>query len=361
MMTFLGLTPNSLAIVVGAGLGLVIGGIAQYTTFCSVGAIADIVLAKDWRRLRSWVMAGAVALAGTQAAAAAAGVPVLTSLYAPARIDLVAMIVGGGAFGYGMAIAGGCLQRALVRIGAGSVKSLLTVVLMAAMAAGTLHVLGRSGLRAALAVETAAPATLDQFAATAFHLNAAICRLAVTLIVVAALLAFCLKDAWFRASRAHLWGGVLIGLTIVGGWLAWPLSLSQPRSLNLLLDLGSAVRTTWVPIAVFPVMGVATLAGIVVGSFAVALARGDLMLDRFVDGADVRRHVGGGLLMGWGGALALGCSFGQGLAGFSALSINALIAVAAMVGGCVWGVRALEAGSAWGGLKLMLGRWPKAL
>ena len=48
--------------------------------------------------------------------------------------------------------------------------------------------------------------------------------------------------------------------------------------------------------------------------------------------------------MGAGGTLALGCTFGQGLSGLAALSFAAMVAVAGMLFGCLWGIRFFEAG-----------------
>ena len=86
------------------------------------------------------------------------------------------------------------------------------------------------------------PLGLDQFAAAWFNVTPVHAQAIVAAVIVAGLLAFCLKDAWFRDSAPHLWGGVAIGAAVIGGWLAWPLTQSQPRGLNLLMDLGSAVR-----------------------------------------------------------------------------------------------------------------------
>src|SRR5690349_21542994 len=119
------------ALLPGLAIGAVVGALAQFNTFCSVGAIADILLAKDWRRARTWLMALAVAIIGTQVAGALGAVSVDASIYRQPVADPILLIIGGIAFGYGMASAGGCLQRALVRIGAGSVKSLVTVIVMA--------------------------------------------------------------------------------------------------------------------------------------------------------------------------------------------------------------------------------------
>ena len=42
-----------------------------------------------------------------------------------------------------------------------------------------------------------------------------------------------------------------------------------------------------------------------------------------------------GILMGFGGVTALGCTIGQGLSGISTLAIGCFLAVGAIVAGCV--------------------------
>ncbi|MGL4497401.1 MAG: YeeE/YedE thiosulfate transporter family protein, partial [Beijerinckiaceae bacterium] len=54
------------------------------------------------------------------------------------------------------------------------------------------------------------------------------------------------------------------------------------------------------------------------------------------------RYISGAMLMGFGGVLALGCSMGQGLAGFSTLSILSLTAIAAITVGMVAGLRLVD-------------------
>ena len=48
--------------------------------------------------------------------------------------------------------------------------------------------------------------------------------------------------------------------------------------------------------------------------------------------------------MGIGGALAFGCSVGQGITGVSALSLHAVLSLAAILAGGWWGVKRLETG-----------------
>ena len=60
--------PNHVATLVVAlafVLAFVFGAVAQRVSFCTMGAIADIANFSDWRRMRMWLLAIAVAIAGT--------------------------------------------------------------------------------------------------------------------------------------------------------------------------------------------------------------------------------------------------------------------------------------------------------
>ena len=49
----------------GFGLALVLGFVAAKTNFCTMGAISDVVNMEHWGRMRMWLLAIAVAMAGT--------------------------------------------------------------------------------------------------------------------------------------------------------------------------------------------------------------------------------------------------------------------------------------------------------
>ena len=66
------------------------------------------------------------------------------------------------------------------------------------------------------------------------------------------------------------------------------------------------------------------------------------------------RHLGGGALMGTGGILAMGCTIGQGLTGLSTLSLTSLLALGAIIAGCLWGLRSMEEGGPLPGLRALL-------
>ena len=81
------------------------------------------------------------------------------------------------------------------------------------------------------------------------------------------------------------------------------------------------------------------MAGVVVGSAATALPRGEFRWEGFANVEDTANHLVGGVLMGVGGIVALGCTVGQGLSGVSTLSLGSFLALASIVGGAVLALR----------------------
>jgi uncharacterized protein len=77
--------------------------------------------------------------------------------------------------------------------------------------------------------------------------------------------------------------------------------------------------------------GVTVMVGVVLGSFLAAKWTKSFRLQGFETPKDMLRYMGGGTLMGIGGALAMGCSIGQGLTGFSTLTYASMLAFVAMI------------------------------
>ena len=90
--------------------------------------------------------------------------------------------------------------------------------------------------------------------------------------------------------------------------------------------------------------GIGAVGGVILGAFAGAITAGRFRLEGFSDGADMARHLVGGVLMGVGGVLALGCTIGQGLTGISTLALGSLTAIASIVAGAVLALKAMEEG-----------------
>jgi uncharacterized membrane protein YedE/YeeE len=78
---------------------------------------------------------------------------------------------------------------------------------------------------------------------------------------------------------------------------------------------------------------------VIVGSAVSALQSHTFRWEGFANPRDLGQHLLGSVLMGVGGVTAMGCTIGQGLSGISTLSLNAVIAVAAIVLGAVVSLR----------------------
>ena len=356
-------SPETLAVVLGLAIGVVVGAAAFASNFCAVGAVADIMFAKDWRRLRAWMMACGVAIIGAQAFETAGLVNLGSSAYLVPRISWLALMIGGVAFGFGMSLADGCVNRALVRSGAGSLKSLVTVVVVgvfAAMtAAGILKPLNDVVTDFGDSVTLMAPG-VDRFFAIFPGVDAVLVRWIFTALFGGGMIVFCLTDSWFRASKGHLFGGLIIGLTVPAAWLAVNFltehnaASADYSALNFVVPSGellSVLMISGFPAAVF---GIFALVGVPVGSFMYAAFTRNLSLESFSDPADLPRHLIGGALMGFGGTMAMGCTFGQGLSGLSTLSVGSVVVIGSIWFGCVWGIHYFESDSVWRGLRLTL-------
>jgi uncharacterized membrane protein YedE/YeeE len=79
--------------------------------------------------------------------------------------------------------------------------------------------------------------------------------------------------------------------------------------------------------------GIASAAGVIAGSAAYAIATRTFRWEGFRDAEDTATHVIGGLLMGFGGITALGCTIGQAITGFSTLALGSIITFVCIVAG----------------------------
>ena len=76
--------------------------------------------------------------------------------------------------------------------------------------------------------------------------------------------------------------------------------------------------------------GVAVVLGMIGGSFVYAIATGNFRIETFTTRADMRNHLIAGVVMGFGGVLALGCTIGQGVSGVSTLALGSLVTLVAI-------------------------------
>jgi uncharacterized protein len=346
------------AIALGLGgflIGAALGALVYRTNFCAMGSISDMVSFGDKRRFRAWVLAAATALIGTQTLAQFGVVDLSKSMYLPATINWVGNLIGGGLFGFGMVFGGGCATRNLARVGGGDLKALVTLLVLGISA--YVAMTGLLGpLRAGLEQLTALPLPsgtnqgLGSIAAAFTKSQPAAATWIVARVLTVALLLYCFIDARFRSSWLHIASGVGVGLCIVAGWTLTGLTFDDlsdkptaPVSLTFVRPTGDALEWLQRFTALgAPGFGVSSVFGTIVGAFLAAKAMGRFRLATFTDTSDTLRTLGGAVLMGTGGIMALGCTIGQGITGVSTMAAGSFLTFAGLLAGGVLGVKTLE-------------------
>ena len=91
----------------------------------------------------------------------------------------------------------------------------------------------------------------------------------------------------------------------------------------------------WTDQSLHPSFGVASVLGVVLGSYTYAISTGQFRWEGFASLEDLRTQLLGAILMGFGGVTALGCTIGQGLSGVSTLALGSFIALAGILAGAV--------------------------
>lgn len=340
----------------GLLIGIVFGFIVYRTNFCTMGSISDILSFGDYKRFRAWLLACAVAIIGVALLQGGDVADFSMSMYQSSSLTWGAHIVGGLLFGFGMVFSGGCISRNLVRAGGGDLRSIVVL-----MITGIFGYMTIGGLLGPLRVAVFDPLTADlgnigmddqhfgSLLSTITGMDQGTAGTVMVVVIAAALLVYCFMDAGFRRAGRHIFAGVGLGLCVVAGWALTGLTYDEFADNPTLISL-SYVRPAGDTLDYLmrytalgaPGFGVVTTAGALIGGFLGAASMGRLHLTTFADKADSIRNMFGAALMGVGGVLALGCTVGQALTGFSTLAIGSLITFVCIVIGGIAGVKTME-------------------
>jgi uncharacterized protein len=336
-------------------LSFVFGAIAQRTHFCTMGAVSDIVNMGDWQRMRQWAMAAGVAMLGFGALVVLGKVDPSKTLYASSRVLWLSALVGGLFFGFGMVLASGCGSKTLVRIGGGSLKSVIVFIVMGVAAFATLK-----GLPAMVRVATVDQVTINSVAFSTvsmtaiglFGIKIQLAQLLTAALIGGGLIVWALLSKEFR-SFENLLAGLGIGSVITAMWWAsgsLGFVAEHPDTLQeafVATNSGRAEALSFVAPVAYTVdwfmffsdkskvltLGIVSVFGVIAGSAVVSLVSKSFRWEGFGSTEDVANHLVGAVLMGIGGVTAMGCTVGQGLSGISTLSTMSFIAVAAIIAG----------------------------
>jgi hypothetical protein len=253
-----------------------------------------------------------------------------------------------------MVLASGCGSKTLIRIGGGNLKSVVVFLMLGVVAYMTMR--GVFGVFRINVLEKAVitfpggqdiPALL-----TAAGLDPKTAFLVATLGIGGGLTAFCLfkRDFW---TFDNLLAGFGIGLAVVAAWYvsghlgylaehpdtleeafiatnsgrmeALSFVAPQAYTLELLMLWSDTSRTV--------TFAIATALGVIAGSFAWSIVTSSFRWEGFAGIEDTANHLLGAALMGFGGVVAMGCTVGQGISGFSTLALGSIVTFLAIVAG----------------------------
>jgi len=329
-------------------LAFIFGAVGNRTNFCTMGAVSDWVNMGDTSRLRMWLLAIAIALLGSSALHAAGIVDLSKSIYPGPSFTWLSYLVGGFLFGVGMTLGSGCGSKTLIRVGAGNLKSLVVYIFLGIAAYMTLR-----GLLGAFRVGVLEKASVTLAQGQDLPSLLGVNRALLAALIGGALIAFAYASRQFRASFDYTLGGVVTGLVVVGGWYVSghvgriaedPNTLQEAfvatnsgrmESFSFVAPFAYTLEylMLWTDKSKIITYGIASAAGVVAGSAAYAAATRSFRWEGFRDAEDTANHIVGGILMGFGGITALGCTIGQAITGISTLALGSIMTFAAIVAG----------------------------
>ena len=337
-------------------LAFIFGAVGNKTNFCTMGAVSDWINMGDTGRMRMWLLAIAVAVLGSSALQLAGLIDLSKSIYPSPNFTWLSYVAGGFLFGVGMTLGSGCGSKTLIRIGTGDLKSLIVYVFLGIAAYMTLRgLLGafRVGVLERASLTLAPGQDLPSLLAAATGMGKGMLTATLGALIGGGLLAFVYSSRSFRASFDYTLGGVVTGLVVVSGWIVSgvighvaedPATLQEAfvatntgrmESFSFVSPMAFTLEylMLWTDKSKIVTYGIASGLGVIAGSAAYAIATGTFRWEGFRDAEDTANHVVGGMLMGFGGITALGCTIGQGISGFSTLALGSIITFLSIVGG----------------------------
>ncbi|MBY8992493.1 MAG: YeeE/YedE family protein [Candidatus Lokiarchaeota archaeon] len=334
------------ALIPGLILGIIFGFVLQRGRFCMNSAFRDVILLKEYKLAKSVALAILLSMLGF-AIMSFADIITLN----PKHFAWGANIIGGLIFGVGMVLAAGCASGTTYRVGEGMMGSLVALLGFAGGAyftkVGALNPIAK-------ALQDSTKITYsDNTALTLFGDLTPIFMLIIGIVGIALIAYFWIwrelrakkrenkpmldfsnfgqktfKQGWHWAVTAVAIGiiasfayvtsaasGRNYPLGITGGWVGW--NKFWNTGVNSVLGW-----ETWLVI------------GIVIGAFISAIIAKEFKLRTPKHAKTILIQFVGGLAMGIGAIIAMGCNIGNILSGFPLLSLGSLLSGVFIILGC---------------------------
>ena len=255
-------------------------------------------------------------------------------------------------FGVGMTYASGCGNKVLIRVGGGNLKSVIVLLVAGIMA----YIMTRTDFYGIffhswmnpISLDLAQIGILDQSLPTIissiFSLtNGVYFNLLVGLIVSSIMIVLIFKSGKFIGNLDNVFSGLVVGSIVVLAWLLTGGSTGQEwieandfldnpapgvgvQSFTFINPMGETlIYASNAADSFYLTFGVSALLSVILGAFVYSISSNNFRIEWFSSRQDFIRHVIGGVLIGVGGVLALGCTIGQGVTGISTLALGSFI------------------------------------
>jgi uncharacterized membrane protein YedE/YeeE len=369
---------QSTVLWVAFGIAFVMGAVVNKTNFCTMGAVSDLVNMNDSGRMRAWFLAVAVAIIGVIVleSMGVMSVDISRPPYRGSNFAWLEYLVGGIMFGIGMTYGSGCGNKTLIRMGGGNLKSLVVFAMIALCAFyminpfpgtdKTIYSVIFYPWTHLASMSMAGQQDLGSVVSRVTGMSdAAHMRMYIGGVIAVVLLAMVFKSKDFRSNFDNVLAGIVVGAAVLAAWYAsgafamidadgdmlswvnyasndnWAMLTDAPRPQGIAVQSFTFINPIGETLgyaksgfsSLYLTFGVMAVFGVVLGSFFWSIVTKGFRIEWFVDSKDLLNHVIGGVLMGIGGVLALGCTIGQAITGASTLSIGSFIAFAGIVFG----------------------------
>ncbi|MEM7776566.1 MAG: YeeE/YedE family protein [Pseudomonadota bacterium] len=325
----------ALGVLGGLIVGIAFGWIAEASGFCLRSAVIETTAGRTAAKpfkLTQFVAAMFAAVAATQALVLGGVIDLSEAVPVASVLNIPALVIGGLAFGVGTILAGGCVSRLLVLGATGNLRSNVTLLIVAVAGYATLR-----GVLAypRIAIEGVAPSEgVPALLSSALGVSPTLVAAVALAFISVVLIALVRRVGWKAVAIGFGVGGLVGAAWFVTGKLAYDeFEPIRPAALSFTAPIAETVQYLMIATGDTLRFSIALVSGVVIGAFVSAAISGRLGLQGFQTERAPIRYAAGGLLMGFGGVTALGCSVGQGLSGVSTLAIGPFIALAAIVVG----------------------------
>lgn len=318
---------NIMAFVVG----LLFGAISQRSQFCFGGSIKDYIKNGSSKRAASIVMAMITSIVATYFITGYFDIDLSSTPYLKENINYFTVILGGILFGVGMIIADGCTARHMVKFSSGDIYSIVTLLFIAIAAFATIK-----GVFNPIFMPLIQNSLLLEVSS---NISNFIMNIYFILAILVAILYFLVRDDFKKLF--FLYDGVLIGILVGVMWYitgfigadSFDRTISL-GSLSFIYSSGETLETITKYNLVDLKYSVVLILGIFVGAFLMSIFTKQKTTSCSISKREDKKlqsKIIGGLMMGVGGVLAIGCTMGQGLTGLSTLSFSSLIAISSIM------------------------------